>query len=194
MRALSRVLFLSVIVGALVAPGAPARAGGFCSGYNGERPTAARGSTVRMNKNCFGPTVLYVDAGEAVTFVNDDPEAHTVGGAAGSFGDMHKEIPPGESFTHTFGDAGVYPYVCLVHPGMAGAVVVGDGAGAAASAPVAASDDGLGEEPGSRSQSASSSGVPVGTIAAAAFLVAVAAVVAWLARADRRRRAAPERA
>ncbi len=33
-------------------------------------------------------------------------------------------IMPGQTFTATFPDPGVYPYVCLIHPGMSGVVVV----------------------------------------------------------------------
>lgn len=115
-----------------------AGAGGFCSGYEGEVMTADDGTTVEMSKNCFRPTVLRVPQGAKVTFVNKDPHVHSVGGVGGSFGDMHNEIPAGESVAYAFKDEGVYPYVCIFHPGMAGAVVVGDGEGSAAAAGTAA--------------------------------------------------------
>ena len=116
----------------MVAP-LSAGAGGFCSGHEGEVKTTGSGSTVEMSENCFRPTVLRVQQGAKVTFVNNDPDVHSVGGVGGSFGDMHKEIPPGESVTYAFKEKGVYPYACIFHPGMAGAVVVGDGEGPAAS-------------------------------------------------------------
>jgi plastocyanin len=120
------VAAVALVLGALAAPAA---GGGFCAGYDGETLTAGKGTGVAMTRNCFAPTVLYVDPGDRVVFSNKDAEVHTVGGAAGSFGDMHREIASGGRVSFTFEAEGVYPYVCLVHPGMAGAIVVGDGVG-----------------------------------------------------------------
>ena len=33
-------------------------------------------------------------------------------------------IEMGESVTHRFGEPGIYPYQCYLHPGMVGAIVV----------------------------------------------------------------------
>jgi plastocyanin len=139
---MGRRIWVVLAIGALVAallPAGWASAGGFCSGYENERLTDARGVRVAMTDFCFTPTVLRVREGATVTFVNKDPEAHTVGGAAGSFGDMHREIAPGKSVSFRFEREGIFPYVCLIHPGMAGAIVVGDGIGPAALAGTAAS-------------------------------------------------------
>jgi hypothetical protein len=43
----------------------------------------------------------------------------------------------GGSVSYSFDEAGVYPYVCTWHPGMVGAVVVGDATEQPASEPVA---------------------------------------------------------
>ena len=45
---------------------------------------------------------------------------------------------------YRFDEDGVYPYSCLIHPGMVGAIVVGDGVGTdlAGVVPVPASEDG----------------------------------------------------
>ena len=131
---MGRRVWIVPAIGALVAallPAGSASAGGFCAGYENERLTDARGVRVAMADYCFTPTVLRVRKGATVTFVNKDPEAHTVGGAAGSFGDMHREIAPGKSVSFQFEREGIFPYVCLIHPGMTGAIVVGDGIGPA---------------------------------------------------------------
>jgi plastocyanin len=113
-----------------------AGAGGFCAGYEGETLTdvsalgaSGEANVVKMKDNCFDATVMRVSRGATVTWRNTDPEAHAVGGAAGSFGDMHAEVAPGRSVAYRFEEEGVFPYVCILHPGMAGAVVVGDGMG-----------------------------------------------------------------
>jgi plastocyanin len=113
------------IVGAgLLVPGAgPAQAGGGC--HRGL--TEGRGDTVAMAKACFTPSILRVDPGTEVTFVNKDPITHNVSSNGwGEFGDMNE----GDAFTATFKQSGVYPFACTYHPGMVGAIVVGDGTGA----------------------------------------------------------------
>jgi hypothetical protein len=55
-----------------------------------------------------------------VTFVNKDPEFHAVGGVAGTFGDMHRDIASEERVRITFEEEGIFPYVCILHPGMGG--------------------------------------------------------------------------
>jgi plastocyanin len=119
----SLVLFALPLL--LVSAGS-AGAGGFCADGNF---SDARGTTVDISQSCFNPTVLRVDRGQEVTFVNNDSMLHMVGGVTNVFGNLHDEIKVGESRTYTFNDDGVFPYVCVLHPGMGGAIVVGDGEG-----------------------------------------------------------------
>ena len=69
-----------------------------------------------------------MDPGTDVTFVNEDEGiSHNVGGSLwGNFEDMYA----GDTYTATFGEAGIFPFACSYHPGMTGAIVVGDGKGA----------------------------------------------------------------
>jgi plastocyanin len=169
-------LFTIVAMGAMVLVVSPARAGGFCMG---DVPfTDARTTTVEMKRNCFGPTVARIDAGDTVTFVNADGEAHSVGGANGTFGDAHAEILPGDEVSFTFEREGVYPYVCTFHPGMAGAVVVGDGTGKGSSAVGITSGSAKDPTQPNRAKPISDSsgdGIPAGMVAVAAALVVVSA-------------------
>ena len=106
--------------------------GGACTyGIPGEGFTDAEGTKVAMVEACFSPTVIRVATGDTVTFTNKDKMVHAVGGAVGSFGDAHAEIRWGESVSYRFDEEGTFPYVCIFHPGMVGAVVVGDGEGPA---------------------------------------------------------------
>jgi plastocyanin len=117
---------------AFLLPSVRAGAGGACmGGLPGEGFTDTDGSKVAMVEACFSPTVIRVAPGDTVTFTNKDKMVHAVGGAVGSFGDPHKEILSGDSISYRFDDEGTFPYVCIFHPGMAGAVVVGDGEGPA---------------------------------------------------------------
>src|SRR5918996_2931253 len=101
----------------------PASAGGGC---HQDRNTEGQGDTVTMSKACFEPGVLPVDPGTEVTFVNQDPITHNVSGTGWGY---YEEMNRGDAFRATFDEPGVYPFACMYHPGMTGAIVVGDGIG-----------------------------------------------------------------
>jgi len=124
-------IFLALSIGALaLIGGGPAEAGGGC--HNGAFSDGT-GAQVELSKNCFEPTVVRIQQGQQVTWTNSDPEAHAVTGAANSWGMTGRvgkggeEIDPGKSVSYQFGKPGVFPYFCIFHPSMTGAVVVGDG-------------------------------------------------------------------
>jgi plastocyanin len=175
-----------IAVGALVfvpLVGSPARAGGYCP----EGFSVAKGNRVWMAKSCFGPTVLRVEPGEQVTFVNNDAEPHSVGGVAGSFGDAHREVFPDEVVRFSFDQEGVFPYFCVLHPGMAGAIVVGDGLGSAeADGTVASELAGETERAAPAGDTAPASGSGT-SVVAAGFAAAVAGFAGGLTLRRRRR-------
>lgn len=125
-----RAVLLGAIVAAVAVLGAPgtAIAGGGChSGATEDDATGEEETTVYMMDACFTASVSRVDPGTTVTFVNkDEGLTHNVSGNLwGYYGDM----AAGDSFTAVFDDPGVYPFACSYHPGMTGAIVVGDGYG-----------------------------------------------------------------
>lgn len=81
------------------------------------------GGSVTMKSIKFNPGTVKVKAGDTVTWTNEDSVGHDVtsktfkSGSAGG-------IEPGQSFKHKFAKAGTFTYVCTVHPGMQGTVVV----------------------------------------------------------------------
>lgn len=107
----------------LVTGVAPARAGGgFC---HGAPVTDTSTDRVVIADFCFTPTIVRVGLGDAVTWLNKDGTLHLVAGANGSW--VGDELHLGDRTTVRFVKAGIYPYLCSLHPGMVGAVVVGDG-------------------------------------------------------------------
>lgn len=106
----------------------PAGAGAGCHRNVEQGQTEGKGPTVEMVGNCFGTTVVRVAPGTEVTWVNRDEIAHRVDGVSWSVRD---DVAGGAQATLRFDAEGTYPYVCVLHPGMFGAVVVGDGAGSA---------------------------------------------------------------
>jgi plastocyanin len=131
MRIRRTVTAALLVGGSLILIPAPAQAGGFCQEGN---LAEATGTTVTMGDNCYTPTILRAPVGAEVTFINKDPEAHTVTSAAGAWSDAHKEILPAGRISFRFEESGIYGYTCLIHPGMTGTIVVGDGLGAGAGA------------------------------------------------------------
>lgn len=69
----------------------------------------------------FGPNTITVAAGDKVTWENTGETVHNVKGK-GFFSDG---LEPGDSYEYEFAKAGVYDYLCTLHPdSMQGTVVV----------------------------------------------------------------------
>ena len=85
-------------------------------------PGAAAGDQVSIDNFAFAPATLTVKVGSTVTWTNRDEEPHTVAASDGSF--HSPGMGTGATFSHTFGTAGKFDYVCSIHPMMHGTVVV----------------------------------------------------------------------
>jgi plastocyanin len=81
------------------------------------------GSEVSMEGIQFQPAELAVGVGDTVTWTNNDSVGHDVTADAFSSGEPGG-MAQGDTFEHTFDEAGTFDYVCTVHPGMEGSVVV----------------------------------------------------------------------
>jgi plastocyanin len=116
------VLGAAVVFACLAVSSAGASGGGGCP------PPITNGSATRaLIKNwCYSPTVLHIEPGTTITWVNRDPAPHTITGANRAWG-SYKQMRQGQALTFRFNRAGVYPYYCVIHVGMVGTVVVRDG-------------------------------------------------------------------
>jgi plastocyanin len=105
------------------APAAPA-------GGGGGGGTKAGGKTVEVHmKNIqFDPATVTVTKGSTVDWINDDTVGHDVTKTGGPGPDFKSGDPgglnQGDSFKETFNTAGTIKYVCTVHNGMEGTIVV----------------------------------------------------------------------
>jgi plastocyanin len=124
-RRLHLLVPLLAVLAATLLAAAPASAGGGCHAP----ATEGRGTTVALTDLCFTPTLLRVEPGSTVTFVNRDPMAHPLSRPGGAWG---WDGGVGGRTTVRLDQAGTYPFFCQVHPGMVGVVVVGDGRGTGA--------------------------------------------------------------
>lgn len=121
-RTVAAAALVGLALALIPASTAGASGGGGCGGP----VTSATGIAITIKDYCFGPTVLYAQPGETVTWTNKDRGIpHNVAGANMAWGSF-ETIRRNKSVSYAFDEAGVYSYVCTVHPGMVGTVVVGD--------------------------------------------------------------------
>ncbi len=69
----------------------------------------------------FSPSAIAVPAGGSVTWRNADTVAHT---STSDTNIWNGSLAPGDSYTRTFATPGTFPYVCTIHSGMSGRVIV----------------------------------------------------------------------
>jgi plastocyanin len=91
-----------------------------CGGEKESTPVAT--TDVKMAKSYrFEPKAIQIDAGETVTWTNDDNFTHTVQ----VDGEEDHEVGRGESVSIAFDESGTYQYVCTLHRrDMDGTVIV----------------------------------------------------------------------
>jgi plastocyanin len=87
---------------------------------SGARAIPSAVTEVSMRNLQFNPVTLELKQGDVVEWTNDDLVPHTVTSASFSSG----TIIAGQSWRHTFTNAGNFPYVCTFHPQMKGVVIV----------------------------------------------------------------------
>jgi plastocyanin len=93
-------------------------------------PGAGSDQSCVAAKNCFDPNVVNIAVGDTVTWTNNDKVGHTTTSGlptdnqTGTVWDSSL-VKAGGTYSFTFQTAGDYKYFCMVHPWMAGEVIVG---------------------------------------------------------------------
>lgn len=92
-------------------------------------PTLAAEAEVSIRDFAFQPMEVRIKVGQTVRWVNNGEFTHT--STSGNPGDVDAgsvwdslDIPPGESFPHTFNEIGEFPFFCRNHNTMRGTVIV----------------------------------------------------------------------
>jgi len=121
----SLVVLLAIVSVVAIAPNA------FAAHHEATVTNAPGSSTPGCEETadgCFIPNTVTIDVGGTVTWENNDTAAHTSTGGSATEGPSgvfdSSLIMAGSSFSHTFEDAGTFDYFCMVHPWMAGTVIV----------------------------------------------------------------------
>lgn len=96
-----------------------------CSGDGAESTStsadAGPEATITMADFAF-TGVTTVGLGETVTVTNEDSMVHTWTAVDGEFDSG--SLAEGESFEHTFDEAGEFDFFCSIHPTMTGSITV----------------------------------------------------------------------
>jgi len=87
------------------------------------QPAGGTTATVILQDFVYTPRVLIVKKDTTVTFRNLDKVKHTVTSDTGLFDSG--DIAAGQSFTHTFNQAGTFPYYCVFHGDKGGVDMAG---------------------------------------------------------------------
>nr|MCS5528337.1 plastocyanin/azurin family copper-binding protein [Nitrosopumilus sp.] len=91
-------------------------------------PTGTSVPGCETTNACFSPTMVSINAGDTVEWVNEPTAAHTVTGgspATGPSGVFDSSLlMANANYAFTFDEAGSYDYFCMVHPWMVGSVSV----------------------------------------------------------------------
>ena len=95
---------------------------GGCGGGGSSKSGSSPGA-VSMKGLRFHPDNVTVKVGEQVTWTNDDNVDHNVT-VTGGAKFMSQAFGPGKTYSFTPRRAGVIKYVCTLHPGMLGKLVV----------------------------------------------------------------------
>jgi plastocyanin len=95
---------------------------------SGGATSGAKGTNVVMKDIAFKPSSVTVPKGGSVTWTNEDSVGHDVTKISGP-GPSFKSgtaggLNGGDTYKQTFSKPGTVKYVCTVHPGMEGTVVV----------------------------------------------------------------------
>jgi plastocyanin len=141
---IARLLAITSLLAVGVASAPSVSAGNPCfHDFTMPPATTESGTEVKLLSCAFAPTITQVPVGATVTFFNGPNFSHLITGANQAWGSPDVELQPGAKISYTFDTAGIYPYACVLHPGMSGAIVVGDPAeGAAAGTTTEAGSNG----------------------------------------------------
>jgi plastocyanin len=90
-------------------------------------PTKVSRPGCEADDRCYVPSLIIIEKGKQVTWVNEDSAFHSV--TSGFYDEPDDlfdsgHLDPFESYTLTFDEVGVYDYFCTLHPWMKGQVIV----------------------------------------------------------------------
>jgi len=93
-----------------------------CEEDNETTPKENDTVTIDMTNNEFDPAEKTIEVGTTVKWVNQDDYIHNVTSDDDIF--VSGDIEADETYSYTFENTGTFPYVCTIHDGMDGTIIV----------------------------------------------------------------------
>ena len=87
-------------------------------------PAAASTKSVEMMGYKFSPATLTIAVGDTVTWTNHDTAPHNIVVTDGPEKFTSPSLQTGQTYSHTFTQAGTYSYYCSIHPDMKATITV----------------------------------------------------------------------
>lgn len=78
------------------------------------------GLSIEIKNGNFVPNSITIEVGDTIVWKNYDNTQHKISGGQFSSGILE----PGQTYSYTFEQTGVYEYSCEFHPGMEGTIIV----------------------------------------------------------------------
>jgi len=103
--------------------GATTEGGGATTEGSASTGSGGGGTAVAMKNIAFAPATIHVKVGQKITWTNDDSVPHNVTSQSGEK-IASSTFGQGGTFSFTPTKAGTIKYVCTIHPGMDGTIVV----------------------------------------------------------------------
>jgi len=172
----SLFVLMSVVSLIAIAPSA------FAAHHEVTITNAAGSSTPGCEPNCFIPNPVTVEVGTIVTWENTDTAAHTA--TAGTAADgpsgvwdssLIMAMEGNNTFSYTTDTVGSFDYFCMVHPWMAGTLIVEEAGAADAAAAEAAAAEAAAAAAAAAADAAAAAAADAAAAAAAAAAQAAAA-------------------
>lgn len=90
---------------------------------NGNTPTDTSLKEIQIEKFAYSPSTLTIKVGNTIKWTNLDSAPHTVTSSSGNEL-ASSRLSQGQSYSHTFSQAGTYAYYCTYHPSMKATIIV----------------------------------------------------------------------
>jgi len=88
-----------------------------------QKQTTTTAFSVEIKSFAFNPETITISRGSTVTWTQFDTVPHTIK-SVGSDVINSPSLSKGQTYSHTFNEAGTFEYYCSIHPSMKGKIIV----------------------------------------------------------------------
>ncbi|MEU4315709.1 plastocyanin/azurin family copper-binding protein [Nocardia sp. NPDC024068] len=99
-------------------------AGGTAASGDHDHHSPEAAVTIRVEEDRFSPDEVTISRGETVTWHFDGDLPHGVQGIGDKAMSINSPLLEAGDWSHTFTQPGEYRYLCPIHPGMRGTIIV----------------------------------------------------------------------